>query len=47
MLPGAIPYARILRFGYDAIKQQLSTVAESLLHDLGSERKVEASILKI
>jgi hypothetical protein len=53
MLLEAIPRARILRFGYDsqwfgnsAIKQRLSTVAESLLHALRSERKVEANILK-
>ena len=54
MLPDVLPKARILRFGYNsqwfgdsAIKQRLSTVAESLLHALRSERKVEANILKI
>jgi hypothetical protein len=54
MLPDALPTARILRFGYDsqwfgdnAIKQRLSTVAESLLHSLQSERKVEAGIFEI
>ena len=48
MLPQSILKARIMRFGYEscwfgehAIKQQLSTVAEGLLHALRSERKVE------
>ncbi|SRR6266516_3739064 len=47
MLPKAIPTARIMRFGYESrwfgenpIKQRLSTVAESLLRALKSERKV-------
>jgi hypothetical protein len=47
MLPLSHPKARIMRFGYDsqwfgehAVKQRLSTVAESLLLALKAERKV-------
>ena len=49
MLPGALPRARVLRFGYDsiwygpnAVKQRLHAIATGMLEQLCGEREVRA-----